>query len=89
MTAHPMIQSQAVPTVKLLIDGEFVESRASEWRDVIDPATQQVLAHVPFATADEVSAAVAAAKRAFKLRATKAMRHRTHHRPCRRQRVAA
>jgi len=55
-----------VATVKLLIDGEFVESRSSEWRDVVDPATQAVLARVPFATADEVDAAVAAAQRAFK-----------------------
>ncbi|MDK2124565.1 CoA-acylating methylmalonate-semialdehyde dehydrogenase [Parachitinimonas caeni] len=54
-----------ISTVKLLIDGEFVESRTNEWRDVVNPATQEVLARVPFATADEMSAAVAAAKRAF------------------------
>ncbi|MGO1540162.1 MAG: CoA-acylating methylmalonate-semialdehyde dehydrogenase [Luteimonas sp.] len=52
-------------TVKLLIDGEFVESRTTDWRDVVNPATQAVLARVPFATADEVDAAVAAAQRAF------------------------
>lgn len=56
----------AVATVKLLIDGEFVESKSKEWRDVVNPATQAVLARVPFATADEVDAAVAAAQRAFK-----------------------
>ncbi|WP_426703223.1 CoA-acylating methylmalonate-semialdehyde dehydrogenase [Rhodanobacter sp. Col0626] len=55
-----------VATVKLLIDGEFVESKSSEWRDVVDPATQAVLARVPFATANEVDAAVAAAQQAFK-----------------------
>ncbi len=55
-----------IPTVKLLIDGAFVESRTSEWRDVVNPATQEVLARVPFATAEEVDAAVAAAKEAFK-----------------------
>ncbi|SCK29091.1 CoA-acylating methylmalonate-semialdehyde dehydrogenase [Vogesella sp. LIG4] len=55
-----------LPTVKLLIGGEFVESQSSEWREVINPATQQVLARVPMATADEVAAAVAAASRAFK-----------------------
>ncbi|MFC3625277.1 CoA-acylating methylmalonate-semialdehyde dehydrogenase [Vogesella amnigena] len=54
-----------LPTVKLLIGGEFVESQSSEWREVINPATQQVLARVPMATADEVNAAVAAASRAF------------------------
>ena len=55
-----------VATVKLLIDGVFVESRTTQWRDVVNPATQAVLARVPFATADEVNAAVAAAAQAFK-----------------------
>ena len=59
-------QSKATETVKLLINGEFVESRSNEWRDVINPATQEVLARVPFATVDEVNAAVAAAKEAFR-----------------------
>ncbi|MDT8907520.1 MULTISPECIES: CoA-acylating methylmalonate-semialdehyde dehydrogenase [Pseudomonas] len=52
-------------TVKLLIDGEWVESRSNEWHDIINPATQQVLAKVPFATATEVESAIAAAQRAF------------------------
>lgn len=52
-------------TVRLLIDGEWVESRSSEWHDIVNPATQQVLAKVPFATASEVDAAIAAAQRAF------------------------
>ena len=55
-----------VATVKLLIDGVFVESRSTQWRDVVNPATQAVLARVPFATANEVNAAVAAAAQAFK-----------------------
>jgi malonate-semialdehyde dehydrogenase (acetylating)/methylmalonate-semialdehyde dehydrogenase len=55
-----------VATVKLLIDGQFVESKTTEWRDIVNPATQEVLARVPFATPDEVQAAVASAKAAFK-----------------------
>ena len=55
-----------IPTVKLLINGEFVESHTSQWRDVINPATQEVLARVPMATVEEVSAAVASAQAAFK-----------------------
>jgi malonate-semialdehyde dehydrogenase (acetylating)/methylmalonate-semialdehyde dehydrogenase len=55
-----------VATVKLLIDGEFVESRTAHWREVINPATQAVLARVPMATPAEIDAAVAAAARAFK-----------------------
>ena len=55
-----------VPSVKLLINGQFVESQTTQWRDVVNPATQQVLARVPFATPAEIDAAVAAAKEAFK-----------------------
>ncbi len=54
------------PTVKLLINGQLVESKTTQWRDVINPATQEVLARVPFATPEEVNAAVANAKQAFK-----------------------
>ena len=28
-----------VATVKLLIDGAFVESASTQWRDVVNPAT--------------------------------------------------
>ncbi|UTY59903.1 CoA-acylating methylmalonate-semialdehyde dehydrogenase [Massilia sp. erpn] len=55
----------SVPSVKLLINGEFVESATQQWRDVVNPATQEVLARVPFATPAEVEAAVASAKQAF------------------------
>lgn len=61
----PETITTTVANVKLLIDGEFVESASTEWRDVVNPATQAVLARVPFATAAEVEAAVSAAKRAF------------------------
>lgn len=64
--APPVASATSVPTVKLLINGEWVESRTSEWRDIVNPATQQVLARVPFATAEELNAAVTAAKEAFK-----------------------
>lgn len=53
------------PSVKLLIDGRFVDSESAEWREVVNPATQETLARVPFATQDEVAAAVAAARKAF------------------------
>src|ERR1700730_7678565 len=66
MTPNPALKSHAADTVKLLINGNFVESETKEWHDVINPATQQVLAHVPFATDAEIDAAVAAAKEAYK-----------------------
>ncbi|KWB60317.1 CoA-acylating methylmalonate-semialdehyde dehydrogenase [Burkholderia ubonensis] len=66
MNANPTPHAgQDVPTVKLLIDGEFVESKTHEWRPIINPATQEVLARVPFATVAEVDAAVQAAQAAF------------------------
>ena len=59
-------QAVKVPTVKLMIGGKLVESQTTQWRDVVNPATQEVLARVPFATPQEVDAAVASAKEAFK-----------------------
>ena len=61
-----MTTQSSIPTVKLLIGGQLVESKTSQWRDVVNPATQEVLARVPFATLDEMNAAVASAKEAFK-----------------------
>ncbi|SAL44239.1 methylmalonate-semialdehyde dehydrogenase [Caballeronia udeis] len=59
-------QSNAgVRTAKLLIDGKFVESTTQEWRDIVNPATQEVVGRVPFATKQEVDAAVSAAAKAF------------------------
>ncbi|QIE28449.1 CoA-acylating methylmalonate-semialdehyde dehydrogenase [Caballeronia sp. SBC2] len=59
-------QSNAgVRTAKLLIDGEFIESTTQEWRDIVNPATQDVVGRVPFATKAEVDAAVASAAKAF------------------------
>ncbi len=59
-------QAVQAPTVKLLIGGKLVESKTTQWRNVVNPATQEVLARVPFATPDEINAAVASAKEAFK-----------------------
>src|SRR5271156_1457358 len=66
MTTKPAVLADETPTVKMLLDGKFIESQTSEWQDVVNPATQQVLAQVPFATDAEINAAVAAAKAAFK-----------------------
>jgi malonate-semialdehyde dehydrogenase (acetylating) / methylmalonate-semialdehyde dehydrogenase len=55
----------ALAGVPLLIDGKFVQSTSTQWREIVNPATQQSLARVPMATAAEVDAAVAAAKAAF------------------------
>lgn len=52
-------------TLPQLIDGQWRESQARELIEVTDPATQQVLALAPRATADEIEAAIASAQAAF------------------------
>jgi len=66
MTTKPAVRPDQPVTVKLLLDGEFVESTSNEWQNVVNPATQQVIAQVPHATDAEIQAAIASAKRAYK-----------------------
>src|SRR5687768_1565377 len=66
MAANPKSTSSPAPSVKLLLDGQLVESKAAQWRDIVNPATQEVLARVPMCGADEVDKAVKAAAAAFK-----------------------
>ncbi|XP_046366163.1 probable methylmalonate-semialdehyde dehydrogenase [acylating], mitochondrial [Haliotis rufescens] len=54
------------PTTKMFIDGQMVESKTNKWIDVHDPATNEVVTRVPECTQDEMKAAVASAKEAFK-----------------------
>jgi malonate-semialdehyde dehydrogenase (acetylating) / methylmalonate-semialdehyde dehydrogenase len=65
MTSKLATLANQTPTVKMLLDGKFIDSQSGEWHDVVNPATQEVLAQVPFATDDEINAAVASAKRAY------------------------
>ena len=53
--------------VQQLINGQFTKSMTSEWIDITDPATQEVIAKVPQTTDDEINQAVAAAKAAFQI----------------------
>jgi len=55
---------KGVPTVRNFIDGEWVASKG-ELKDVMNPATGEVIARVPISTADELDAAVTAAQEAF------------------------
>lgn len=54
-----------IPRIPHLIGGKQVQSKTNEWRDVINPATQEVVARVPFATPEELHMAVADAKLAY------------------------
>lgn len=55
----------SAPAVKLLINGEFVDSKATKHVDVLNPATQDVVSRVPLISNDEFNSAVQAAKDAF------------------------
>ncbi|HSM87690.1 MAG TPA: aldehyde dehydrogenase family protein, partial [Candidatus Limnocylindrales bacterium] len=47
------------------INGQWTESQAGEWVDVVNPATGETIARTPLSSAAEVGAAVEAAARAF------------------------
>ncbi|KAM5531879.1 hypothetical protein V8D89_014433 [Ganoderma adspersum] len=51
---------------KNFIGGEFVESKADQWIDVVDPASQTLLTRVPETTSSEFEQAVDAAQQAYK-----------------------
>jgi malonate-semialdehyde dehydrogenase (acetylating) / methylmalonate-semialdehyde dehydrogenase len=52
-------------TLQNYVNGAWVSSQASTWREVLNPATNQPLARLPLSTAAEASAAVEAAQEAF------------------------
>src|SRR5271167_63234 len=54
-----------VKTYSMLINGEWVTSKSAKTFPVYDPSTEEVIAQVPDANADDVNRAVAAAKAAF------------------------
>jgi malonate-semialdehyde dehydrogenase (acetylating)/methylmalonate-semialdehyde dehydrogenase len=58
--------SSAVPTVKNLINGEFVESSTDKWIDLFNPATGELIGKVPESTQEEMRAATESAAEAFK-----------------------
>src|SRR6202158_1833023 len=57
----------APPIIRLtnFINGQWTDSSAKEWRDVVNPATGERFAQVPLADAAEVNQAVEAAAAAF------------------------
>ena len=50
---------------RLYIDGAFHDAKSNRWIDVINPATQEVIARVPDGNAADIDDAVRAARRAF------------------------
>jgi len=52
--------------MKNFINGEFKDSKAKEWFDIYNPATQELVNRVPQTTSDEFNEAVDTAHNAFK-----------------------
>ncbi|KAG5898606.1 hypothetical protein JTB14_020982 [Gonioctena quinquepunctata] len=57
--------SNVAPTTKLFIDGKFLDSKATEWVDLHDPATNNLVTKIPLSTKSEMEAAVDSAKNAY------------------------
>ncbi|WP_413615981.1 CoA-acylating methylmalonate-semialdehyde dehydrogenase [Halomonas cupida] len=55
----------SVREIPMIIDGQAVTSQSGEWRDVVNPATQLVVARVPFCSVEEVDRAITSAREAF------------------------
>jgi betaine-aldehyde dehydrogenase len=62
---EPKMAVASVTELKMLIDGEWVESLGGEWTEVRSPATGAVVGRVPKGTAADVDRAVAAARGSF------------------------
>ncbi|MFX1603746.1 MAG: CoA-acylating methylmalonate-semialdehyde dehydrogenase [Promethearchaeota archaeon] len=54
-----------VPVLKNYVNGEWVESKSNDLRDVHNPATGEIIAKVPMSTVEETEAAIEAADEAF------------------------
>jgi betaine-aldehyde dehydrogenase len=54
-----------VRTYQMYVNGEWVDSKSNKTFPVYDPASEEVIAQVPEANADDVNRAVAAARAAF------------------------
>ncbi len=56
-----------IKKIPQLIAGRFEQSHSETWLDVVNPATQEVLAHVPCATEAEMNHAYESAREAFQV----------------------
>ncbi|KAK4698105.1 hypothetical protein P7C71_g73, partial [Lecanoromycetidae sp. Uapishka_2] len=62
-TSHEQISSPG--STQNFLDNRFVDSKTSNWIDLHDPATNNLVTRVPQSTDDELQAAVTSAQKAF------------------------
>lgn len=55
----------SAPAVQMFIDGQFMESKTTEFTDVHDPATNELISRTPKCTEKEMNLAVESAKNAY------------------------
>lgn len=55
----------SIERLKPFINGQFIESETEKYMKIYDPSTGEVIAETPCCTENEVTAAIAAAKKAF------------------------
>ncbi|KQR20259.1 phenylacetaldehyde dehydrogenase [Agreia sp. Leaf335] len=60
------MRSVSTPTLQNFINGQFVQPQGRELLDIVNPATGETVAQAPVSSADDVDAAMKAAKAAFK-----------------------
>jgi malonate-semialdehyde dehydrogenase (acetylating)/methylmalonate-semialdehyde dehydrogenase len=60
-----VVESKAITTCKLLIDGKWTEVKTNEFTKVTNPSTGEIIAQTPMCGAKEVDLAVQSAERAF------------------------
>ena len=60
------MRSVSTPTLQNFINGQFVQPQGTELLDIVNPATGETVAQAPVSSADDVDAAMKAAKAAFK-----------------------
>lgn len=63
ITNHDKIASPV--DTKYFLDNQFVDSKTTEWIDLYDPATNNLVTRVPQSTEEELKAAVDSAAKAF------------------------
>lgn len=58
--------TSGIPKTKLLINGQFIDSKTDSWIPITNPATNEIVSYCPEATEEEKLAAATAAENSFK-----------------------
>ena len=59
------LKGGSIPTYRLYIDGQWTDAAGGATYDIVNPATEDVIARAPNASVTDMERAIAAARRAF------------------------